>query len=223
VLPIRASGDARHPIYIGAYTDPTQPSSEPPKFVGDGVVEQVVAEDGSESWRVERSENTYGIRVWGASFVQIQDLQITNFEIGISGESYYEGNDYREPGYPTDEFPVRGARYLVLRHLKVFENWQDGIALNSNLSRITTLTFDAALDSGALSNKSSTGIVVVGDGSLQLKLLDTENKAISLLDIPVSPEGWWVEEVCIEDCEIYGNSDGYNSGSGHRFGHGPPR
>jgi hypothetical protein len=211
LLIIRASGAEGHPIYIGAYTDPTAPSEIPPRLFGDGSIRP--RNCGASNCAVTRATMT-GIRISGGKYIQVQDLEITNFKTGIAVSSFYEGDDNLSPGYPTKDNPVRGARHITLRQLRVYENWVDGISLASSLDAFVAAYFNKVISVRSKVPLRNTGQVVIGDGTVELKVRNVLTREIHLHDIPADPQ-WWVEEVCVENCEIFANGDGECSNGGN--------
>ncbi len=217
LLTIRASGTEGRPIYIGAYTDPDNPSQVPPKFFGDGDVELTGCS--TSACTITRGTR-FGIRISGGRYIQLQDLQITNFGTGVSVASFYDGRVISsgkgtgtlKPGYPTRPYPVRGSRHVTLRQLEVYENWRDGISISSDIGTFTERYFDNVLAPGT--SLSNTEVAVVGDGKVYLKLEDVKTGSIVLREVPVD-DRWWVEEVCVENCKVFANGDGACSAGGN--------
>jgi hypothetical protein len=219
LLTIRASGTVGQPIYIGAYTDPDNPSQVPPKFFGDGEVNPPGCSP--SACTIVRGAR-FGIRISGGRYIQIQDIQITNFGTGVSVASFYDGTVITSgklkgtfsPGYPTLKYPVRGARHVTLRQLEVYENWRDGISISSDIEEFTSRYYNNVIRIRSGGRLINTGQVVVGDGTVELKVRNKDIGAIERHGVPVE-DNWWVSEVCVENCRIFANGDGKSSNGGN--------
>ncbi len=206
-LDIQASGTEDNPIFIGAYINPLAPSIEPPKFRGDGAM--VFNEKTKSKKKTVRSVTITepsgdGIRLTGSSWVQIESLSIHNCDRGIRIWAFTNS------GRPSLVAPIRGARNINLVDLKIYENWVDGIAVNTAWAdSIEYLTSEAGYEASAL--------VVVGRDRLWGFVPapsdpDDSTSGHALVEIPfIDPEGWWCEKVCIENCEVYANGQGSGS------------
>jgi len=200
-LVIRASGGPGFPILISSYEkDPDNPQG-PPCFRGDGSITE---EDGEVT--VTRGTG-YGIFIEGAEWVQVEDLQIKNFERGISVRSF-RGTG----GVISPVEPLRGARNIRLINMEIFENWNDGIQVTSNATdAVLALAYHLSRTKAApwpelFTKEGGEPVLVIDDGKLYAVGVDD-----SLLEVFIDPAGWWPEKICIENNHIHTNGDGQNS------------
>jgi len=175
LLTITASGVADAPIVLGAYGD-----GPLPRFYGDG--------DFTDAGPVR--PRSQGIRVEGACWVQLEQLNVANFQVGI-----YLTSDLGQRDRPSPEAPMRGCRDLVLADLLVEENWEHGVSIHSRFDQATRRVM----------RTQQTPLLLVGDGTL---VGAAEGRRVA---VPVDPAGWWPERIAVENCRLEGNGEGSRS------------
>jgi len=196
LLPIRASGVEGYPIRIGAWPDDA--SLARPKLYGDG--------DGEVGVDAILQEATLtGILIEGAQWVQIAELEVTNFKQGISVVSYPTVDGVPSLTGGTKSYaPLRGPRDIQLLNLDVHQNWNKGINISSNLNGLLS-----PLGLGGYFEDS--GQIIIGQDYLGLRPYGGLEGDI--VEVDIDPEGWWPERICVESCRIQANGFGEKSGS----------
>lgn len=167
-LTIRSSGRDGNPIRIGAYYHSTYSTSRSlPLFYGNGQE--------SKTLLVNTEASCTGFKIEGASWVQVDSLEVANCRNGITVMSYFDSKTG-----PTLERPLRGPRNIQLYNMTVRENWRKGILVSTNWLPL---------------QEGEEGFFVIGDGTLYFH---SDNPYKVLREISVDPDGWWPEAICIE-------------------------
>jgi len=160
VLLVLVSGTEEAPILIEAYGD----HPDPPRF--EGTAGSATPYTGN------------GIILLGAEWVQIADLEITGFEIGVKILTYSGVNI---------AVPLRGPNHLNLSNLSIHENHLNGVMVTSGV-----LSSDNIIEGVPHFDES-------GDAESLEGLTAREVSALA---------NWWPEHICIESCSIYSNGYG---------------
>jgi len=169
VLLILVSGTEEAPILIEAYGD----HPDPPRF--DGTAGSAAPYTGN------------GVILLGAEWVQIADLEIHGFEIGVKVQSY-EGVNVA--------VPLRGPNHINLSNLSIHDNHLNGVMITSGV-----LSTDNIIDGVPHFNEDTNGDGV-GDATTIEEMTPLEVSALA---------PWWPEHICIESCSIYANGYGLTS------------
>jgi len=175
-LTIRASGTEQTPILIDSYRWRYRGLSDDlPRFEGNG--------QGAGLRDVEAT--CVGFAIEGAQWVQLADLEVHNCKTGVTVFSSPSS------GMPTADNKLRGPRHIQLSQLTIRENWRKGIHVSSGLSSLKTRE-----------GGYGEGYFVIGDGVVYFH---PDKVRGALTEVPAETDGWWPDQVCIEDCNATGS------------------
>jgi len=136
-LTVRASGTKEAPIIISSYYNPMLNASyDPPHLFGNGSF------DPSQLNPFKEATGT-GILIKGSRWVQVSELEISNYRNGLQIISYFG-----ERPSISDRTMYWGPKDINLLSLIVRENWNNGIMVSSG---VRTLPYSS---------------LVIGDGTL---------------------------------------------------------
>jgi len=133
-----------------------------------------------------------GTAIWieGAQFVQVEGLEIRRFNIGVAVSSFFNQDNDVGGAAPGDQ--LRGARSVNIVDMEIHSCSKNAVIVYTPLDSLMSALW--RIEEGAL-----TALV---EGQMDVV-------------IPVDPNGWWPERVCVENCVMWACGDG--SGSNNVF------
>jgi len=133
-----------------------------------------------------------GTAIWieGAQFVQVEGLEIRRFNIGVAVSSFFNQDNDVAGAAPGDQ--LRGARNVNIVDMEIHSCGKNAVIVYTPLDSLMSALW--RIEEGAL-----TALV---EGQMDVV-------------IPVDPNGWWPERVCVENCVMWACGDG--SGSNNVF------
>ena len=171
LLPIRASGAEGYPIRVGAWPD--DDTLDAPRFYGDG--------NGDIDETLQEA-TLIGLLLEGAQWVQVADLEVTNFKQGVAVVSYPTVDQQPSTVRLASYRPLRGPRDIQLLNLNVHENWNKGIHISSGINELL-------LPMGFGDYSEDSGQIIIGYDYLGFRPFG--GLEADIVEVDIDPEGWW--------------------------------